>query len=388
MKYFKYLFNTCSIILCSYSIGYTQAEIEFNSTGETPQLEMIETTDNGFARLYYRNSNALSDKWALSGKLGTDANQHQFGLFYNGSKRWVYDETASQFQIEGSQQINNLTNAESMLLTSSLLSVKDENDVTLFQLGDLPFGGYEGELRLNYEDATVQKSGAILKAVDGIGGELTLYNADGITRAFMKAGPNNVNEARLHLEGVSQSLLSESGPARHLIALVNDKGSIGTSDDESFYIGIWEEVVNDMPVVKEEAISIAFKTGGDEPTNMDVVATIDQFGNYNPGSDRRLKNNIQSLDNVLDKVLALSPSTYHFKKDLNKQNQIGFIAQDIKKYFPALADGDDSIEGRYMTVNYQGMIPILTKAIQEQHEIIQALQAEIESIKDQLGKLK
>ena len=389
MKYSRYLLMAWSIILGVHSIGFTQAEIEFNSTGITPHLDLIETTDNGFTRLFFRNSNALSDKWGLSGKLGTDANQHQFGLFYNGSKRWIYDEPLSQFQIQGSQQINNPNSDDNMVLTSRQISVKDENGITLFQLGDSGAGALdEGQLWLYWADGITQKNGIFLEADDNDGGEITLYNGDGIQRAFLKAGPENVNEARLHLEGVSENLLETDGVARHLIALVNDKASIGTGDDQQFYIGIWEDVINTMPLVTEEAISFAFTTGGTEPTNSDVIAKIDQSGNFETSSDRRLKDNIQSLDNVLDKVLSLNPSTYHFKRDIKKQNQIGFIAQDIDKYFPELADGDDSIQGQFMTVNYQGMVPVLTKAIQEQHEIIEDLQAEIKAIKDQLEDLK
>ncbi len=371
--------------------GLSQVEIEYNS-GTTPQLNLIETTDGDWARIFYRNSNALSDRWALSGRLGTNTADHVFGLYYNGATRWVYDEPASQFPFPGTQLINSTVNSSNMLLTSRQITVESENDVILYRVGDSGAGALdEGQIWLYWDDAGQQRNGIFMEADDNDGGEITLYNGNQVQRAFIKAGPDDVNAARLHLEGVSENTGPVDGTARHLIALVNDKASISTFDDVQFYIGVWEDVINPVGPVTEEAISFAFETGGTEPTNADIISKIDQSGNYQLVSDRRLKDNIKVLDPVLDKVLALSPSSYYFKKDQTKQNQVGFIAQDVDKYFPDLADGDDSMEGQFMTVNYTGMIPVLTKAIQEQQEIIDQQRSEIQSLRatvDDLAILK
>lgn len=385
MKILKYLLVLLFFTTTNY-FGLSQAEIEYNSSG-IPQLNLIETEDNDWARIFYKNSNALGDRWALSGKLGTDANQHVFGLYYNGNARWVYDEAASRFEIENSQMIKSPINNSNMLLTSRQIEVESENGVTLFQLGDSGAGALdEGILWLYWDDAGVQRNGIFMEADDNDGGEITLYNGDGAQRAFIKAGPNDVDAARFHIEGVSEAGVVTDGEAQHLIALVNDHASIGISDDTKFYFGVLEDYLG-TPGLTEEVLTIAYQTGSTEPTNSDIKVKIDQFGNYSTVSDQRLKDNIQPLESVLDKVLALSPSSYFFKKDQSKQNQIGFIAQDMEKYFPDLAQGDDSQEDQYMTVNYQGMIPVLTKAIQEQQTIIDQQNSEIESLRAQVDNL-
>ncbi|MCB0666738.1 MAG: tail fiber domain-containing protein [Saprospiraceae bacterium] len=386
MKILKYLLVLLLFTTTNY-LGLSQAEIEFNSSG-IPHLNLIETEDNDWARIFYKNSNALGDRWALSGKLGTNTAGHLFGLYYNGNARWVYDEAVSRFEIENSQLIKSPINNSNMLLTSRQIEVESENGVTLFQLGDSGAGALdEGILWLYWDDAGVQRNGIFMEADDNDGGEITLYNGDGAQRAFIKAGPDDPDAAVLHLEGVSENSGVVDGEAQHLIELVNDKTSIGISDDTKFYIGVWEDVTSFSPLLTEEAISFAFETGSNAPTNSDIISKIDQFGNYSLVSDRRLKDNIQPLESVLDKVLALSPSSYYFKKDLSRQNQIGFIAQDIEQYFPDLAEGDDSQEGQFMNVNYQGMIPVLTKAIQEQQTIIDQQNSEIESLRAQLDDL-
>lgn len=109
-------------------------------------------------------------------------------------------------------------------------------------------------------------------------------------------------------------------------------------------------------------------------------------GAYVNGSDARIKENIIPIDSGLDVVEKLNPVTYKYKKDWSKDQstQTGFIAQEL---LVALAgknyvDGIVQQGGEYMSVAYQNIIPILTKAIQElkaivdeQAEKIKALEA-------------
>jgi len=100
-------------------------------------------------------------------------------------------------------------------------------------------------------------------------------------------------------------------------------------------------------------------------------------GSYLP-SDERLKNDIQPLQNALDKIMKLEVKTYNFKQDYKTMHlptgkQNGFIAQNLESVFPELikesadktVDKDNPLE--FKAVNYIGMIPVLTAAIQEQN---------------------
>jgi len=108
-------------------------------------------------------------------------------------------------------------------------------------------------------------------------------------------------------------------------------------------------------------------------------------GAYVNGSDERIKDDITPLDSGLDVVAKLNPVTYKYKEDWSKDQSIqtGFIAQELltalegKNY----VDGVVQQGGQYMSVAYQNIIPILTKAIQEQ-------QAMIEELKQEVAKLK
>ena len=100
-------------------------------------------------------------------------------------------------------------------------------------------------------------------------------------------------------------------------------------------------------------------------------------------SDRRLKTNINPLQKSLDKVMKLNGVTFNWDRSNAKNSnastslQYGFVAQEIEQVLPELvSEGADG----YKSVNYIGVIPVLTQAMQEQ-------QTEIEQLKEENKKL-
>jgi hypothetical protein len=91
---------------------------------------------------------------------------------------------------------------------------------------------------------------------------------------------------------------------------------------------------------------------------------------YTTRSDYNLKDDISNIKYGLNDVLQLQPVEYTYKS--NGSKQLGFIAQDIGTILPEVVSFEES-----MSVNYQAIIPILTKAIQEQNLLIKALEQRI-----------
>jgi hypothetical protein len=116
-------------------------------------------------------------------------------------------------------------------------------------------------------------------------------------------------------------------------------------------------------------------------------------------SDRRLKENVQPLTNAVSRLQQLVPSSYTFKKEYSKMNlpkgtQFGFIAQDMEKVFPELVvtNYDKQLNKgsvfEYKGINYIGMVPVLTQAINEQQQQIQSQQQQIQNQQKQIDELK
>ncbi len=104
-------------------------------------------------------------------------------------------------------------------------------------------------------------------------------------------------------------------------------------------------------------------------------------------SDSKLKRDIEPLTPALSKLLLLTPSVYFYKNtQITERKSIGFIAQEVKTNFPFLVskfyntEEDEQNDNALLAVNYEGFIPVLTKAIQEQQAIIDAQAQKIESL--------
>ncbi|MEO6131500.1 MAG: tail fiber domain-containing protein, partial [Saprospiraceae bacterium] len=117
------------------------------------------------------------------------------------------------------------------------------------------------------------------------------------------------------------------------------------------------------------------------------VGDVYTTGAYLP-SDRKLKNNIHPIDNALEIVGHLNPSSYTYKKDEYSQMhlpegiQYGLIADEVSAVVPGLVknsvhpaeyENHDDMNGRKLSdevdfnaVNYTALVPFLIKGMQEQ----------------------
>ena len=109
--------------------------------------------------------------------------------------------------------------------------------------------------------------------------------------------------------------------------------------------------------------------------NWDFRGTITQNA-----SDERLKENITSIENALEKVEQLRGVTFDWKDDVEEKgfipyakHETGVIAQDVQKVIPDAAV-PAPFDENYLTVKHEKIIPLLIEAIKE-------LKAEVESLK-------
>ncbi|MFZ4712483.1 MAG: tail fiber domain-containing protein [Bacteriovoracaceae bacterium] len=82
-------------------------------------------------------------------------------------------------------------------------------------------------------------------------------------------------------------------------------------------------------------------------------------------SDRRLKTNIESLPQSLEKILNLKGVMFDWKNQtIDSEKQIGFIAQDVQKQFPELVR---QREDGFLGINYAALVSPIVEAIKEFH---------------------
>jgi len=108
-------------------------------------------------------------------------------------------------------------------------------------------------------------------------------------------------------------------------------------------------------------------------------------------SDKELKKNINALPYGIAQVMAMQPISWEWKDERLPGVSLGFLAQDMEKIIPEVvvkpteADYKSAEEAKEngreagtpaMGMKYAELIPVLTKAIQEQQAQIETLQAE------------
>jgi len=89
-------------------------------------------------------------------------------------------------------------------------------------------------------------------------------------------------------------------------------------------------------------------------------------------------------------VMQLNPVTYIFKDDSANTPQVGFIAQEVQQIIPEVVTGKegDLSKGESLGIVYGNLVPVLTKAIQEQQATIESLKKLLDAQQKQIDELK
>jgi hypothetical protein len=112
-----------------------------------------------------------------------------------------------------------------------------------------------------------------------------------------------------------------------------------------------------------------FRVGGNEVFTLFSNGNATLTGTLTQNSDITLKENIKPLQSQLKIVSKLNPVSYN--KIGQKENEVGFIAQEVEKLLPELVCEDkDGLK----SLAYGNMNAILVKAIQELEARIKILE--------------
>ena len=144
---------------------------------------------------------------------------------------------------------------------------------------------------------------------------------------------------------------------------------------------------------------IAIQTGQDSPSTTNylmgfqdgdgnAVGSITFSGSgqtsFNTSSDYRLKDNVTEDWNATTRLKELKPCRFNFKKYPNVTLD-GFLAHEAQEVVPEAVAGekdavDDNGNPIYQGIDQSKLVPLLTKALQEQQATIEALTARITAL--------
>ena len=135
----------------------------------------------------------------------------------------------------------------------------------------------------------------------------------------------------------------------------------------------------------------------DSNNNKKVQFYCDVYGpNLGTASDVRLKTDIETIENALDKVCRLRGVSYRLKENYDPEStkSLGMIAQEMEQEFPELVsefkkdtDGDGEEES-YKAISYGGFTAPLLEAVKELKARNDALEAKTPELETKLGSLE
>lgn len=132
-------------------------------------------------------------------------------------------------------------------------------------------------------------------------------------------------------------------------------------------------------------------------------------GAFGAVSDIKTKKNIKQINNALDIISKINPVSYYFDIEkypylgLNSSLEYGFVSQEIQKILPEITfskaldinatnplelnNASNSKTENFLMLDYTRLIPILSKAIQEQQEIIDNQESRIAKLEALVNEL-
>jgi hypothetical protein len=112
---------------------------------------------------------------------------------------------------------------------------------------------------------------------------------------------------------------------------------------------------------------------------MDMSGNLTMSGDITAYSDVRVKTNIKTIENALEKTLALRGVTYNRTDSEDTRTKVGVIAQETLPILPEVVNQDN--DGMY-NVSYGNITAVLIEAIKEQQTQIEELKSQISYLVD------
>jgi hypothetical protein len=104
--------------------------------------------------------------------------------------------------------------------------------------------------------------------------------------------------------------------------------------------------------------------------NRNIIAT----GNVTAYSDIRLKENIETIDNPLEKIQKMRGVYYTLKEDSSSKRKIGVIAQEMEEVLPEVVYTGTS-EDKWKSVAYGNIVAVLIEGMKAQESTLRYIES-------------
>ena len=230
-------------------------------------------------------------------------------------------------------------------------------DFTITQSGNVGIGTSTPASKLHIAGADMYNALLFENTSANAGRNFILFKTQGTSQGYIGLGGGATNHMSVAAYGASNNIYLETNDLVRMTILPSGNIGIGT-------------------------------TTPSHPLHMASGAHVTTAGVWTSVSDARLKTNVVNTAYGLSTVMKLRPVNYIMVK--GGEAQVGFLAQEVQKIVPEVVSGTegDISKGETLGLSYGNLVPVLTKAIQEQQAEIEALKAENAAMKADNANLK
>jgi hypothetical protein len=231
------------------------------------------------------------------------------------------------------------------------------------------------------------------------GYETGFSNISGTSNTFlgMHAGYSNTTANNNVLLGFAAGYLHETGNANVFIGL--EAGRNNTAGSRNVFIGRYaghsetgsdklfiENAITSSPLIWGDFSADRVVINGNSSDNTNnrtffVNGAAGGTGAWNNDSDCRMKKNIETIGQALQKVQNLRGVNFEWKDTEHHEAglQMGFIAQEVEEVIPeVVSNGGDSY-----SMQYSLLTALLVEAVKEQQQIIKDLKQRVQTLENQ-----
>lgn len=189
-------------------------------------------------------------------------------------------------------------------------------------------------------------------------GARVTQNTGKFAKPAVKTGASNIDVGNADTDGVDRTITFRHGTLKTIMGLDDSADKFIINTDAAF-----------DGTANNNSLTI------DTNHAMTVAGDITAFAT----SDKRLKTNVQPIQEPLEKINKIGGYTFDWipqeKVHSKVGGDIGVIAQEIEEVMPEVTT---TRENGFKAVQYEKIVPLLIESIKEQQKQIKELQGKVE----------
>jgi hypothetical protein len=289
----------------------------------------------------------------ISTLTSTNINSQQISVSgvstFSGNASFASNVSAGSLNVSGLSTFAGITTVTGNTLFAKQLNVSGV--ATASQFSGNVTGNVTGNLTGN-----VNSTGVSTFSTLQVGTGVTINSGVVTATSFSGSGTN--------LSGIVTFLSAGGG-----ILLTNSVGIVtistigGGGGGESF----WVQVASGIHTSSSVGVGTTNPTSRLTVSGDAIITGIVTATDFNSTSDAKLKTNVQTIENPIDKIEKINGVSFNWIE--NQRPSMGVIADELQKVLPELVTNTDP-----KTVNYNGLIGLLIECVKSQEKRIKQLE--------------